>query len=317
MPSRGLGFCQPMADSSTSPKPSKAMVFASRSGSTLFLWALVAAVFVSHWTWAYLGLLSLLILIATIEYFRMLKTAKVPCFPLFGILCALGYCVASYGPVIQGKPPLADIDVLALAIVTIGAFTLQLRRPIQGILSLQSVAANVLGFAYIVILFNFAARLLFIAPDATAVKGVISNPSSFLLLWLIAVTKFTDMGAYITGSLIGKHKMIPHVSPAKTWEGFGGALVFAQLAGIGLFFGFREHLEILGSLSHVIILGLLLAVLAVIGDLAESIVKRALDAKDSGHMLPGIGGSLDLIDSICFTAPALFFYIEWFLLPRA
>ena len=62
---------------------------------------------------------------------------------------------------------------------------------------------------------------------------------------------------------------------------------------------------------------MLLAVLAVIGDLAESIVKRALDAKDSGQMLPGIGGSLDLIDSICFTAPALFFYLTWFLLPHA
>lgn len=293
------------------------MVFASRSGSTLFLWGLVSAVFMSHWTWAYLGLLSALILIATIEYFRMLKTAKVPCFPIFGILCALGYCVASYGPVIQGSQPMPDIDVLALSIVTIGAFTLQLRRPIQGVQSLQSVAANVLGFAYIVILFNFAARLLFIAPDATAVIGTISKPASFLLLWLIAVTKFTDMGAYITGSLIGRHKMIPHVSPAKTWEGFGGALVFAQLAGIGLYLGFPEQLAILSSLTHVILLGLLLAVLAVIGDLAESIVKRALDAKDSGHMLPGIGGSLDLIDSICFTAPALFFYIEWFLLPRA
>ena len=69
--------------------------------------------------------------------------------------------------------------------------------------------------------------------------------------------------------------------------------------------------------SHVIILGFLLAVLAVIGDLAESVVKRALHAKDSGNMLPGIGGSLDLIDSICFTAPALYFYLKWILLPAA
>ncbi len=306
-----------MADSPTSPKPSKAIVFARRSGSTLFLWALVAAVFLSRWTWAYLGLLTLLVLIATVEYFRMLKAAKVPCFPLFGFLCALSYCVASYLPVMHGGPAAPHLELLALSIVTIGAFTLQLRRSIEGIRSLLAVAANVLGFAYIVILFQFAARLLFLVPDALTEAGRISTPAAFLLLWLIAVTKFTDMGAYLTGSLIGRHKMIPHVSPAKTWEGFGGALVFAQLAGIGLFLAFPVELAILGNLGHVVALGLLLAVLAVIGDLAESIVKRSLDAKDSGHMLPGIGGSLDLIDSICFTAPALFFYLTWFLLPHA
>ena len=61
----------------------------------------------------------------------------------------------------------------------------------------------------------------------------------------------------------------------------------------------------------------LLAVLAVIGDLAESVLKRSISAKDSGSMLPGIGGSLDLIDSICFTAPFLYFYLKWILLPAA
>jgi phosphatidate cytidylyltransferase len=88
--------------------------------------------------------------------------------------------------------------------------------------------------------------------------------------------------------------------------------VFAQLAGCG-FYCFPEALAVLGGYGHVITLGLLLAVLAVIGDLAESVVKRALEAKDSGRMLPGIGGSLDLIDSVCFTAPALYFYLQWFL----
>jgi phosphatidate cytidylyltransferase len=67
----------------------------------------------------------------------------------------------------------------------------------------------------------------------------------------------------------------------------------------------------------VIVLSFLLANLAVIGDLAESVVKRSLHAKDSGRMLPGIGGSLDLIDSVCFTAPATFFYLKWILLPAA
>src|SRR5690606_1770266 len=105
-------------------------------------------------------------------------------------------------------------------------------------------------------------------------------------------------------SLIGRNKMIPHVSPGKTWEGFGGALVFAQLAACGLYALFPAGLALLGGWSHVVTLGFLLALLAVVGDLAESVVKRSLGVKDSGNMLPGIGGALDLIDSLCFTAPA-------------
>ena len=110
---------------------------------------------------------------------------------------------------------------------------------------------------------------------------------------------------------IGRHKMIPRISPGKTWEGFFGALFFSQLAACGLFALFPTQLAALGGWPHVIILGFVLALLAVVGDLAESVVKRSLGAKDSGNMLPGIGGALDLIDSLCFTAPVLYFYLKW------
>jgi phosphatidate cytidylyltransferase len=108
--------------------------------------------------------------------------------------------------------------------------------------------------------------------------------------------------------------MIPHVSPGKTWEGFAGAIFFALLAGCGLYAYFPAPLAIFNAWPHVIILSIILALLAVIGDLAESIIKRTVGAKDSGHMLAGIGGSLDLIDSLCLTAPALFFYLNWLLI---
>jgi phosphatidate cytidylyltransferase len=306
-----------MADNPTPPPASRAIVFARRSASTVFLWALVAAIFISRWSWAYLGLLGLLAVIATIEYFSMLRAAGIRSFPRFGILLAIGYCGTLHACFLHGRVPPADLDAIALFVVVAGAFTLQLRQPIRSVESLLSVAASVLGFAYIAVLFNFAARLVFMVPGWNATPGVIGAHGAFLLLWLLAVTKFTDMGAYITGSMIGRHKLIPHVSPGKTWEGFGGALLFSQLAGCGLYAAFPSQLAVLGNYGHVITLGLLLAVLAVLGDLAESVLKRALDAKDSGRMLPGIGGALDLIDSICFTAPALFFYLKWFLLPTA
>jgi len=305
-----------MADSSPLQAQSKAAVFLRRTTSTLLLWGLVTSVFVSHYAWAFLALMGVLAGLATVEFYRMLRASGVVCFPRFGMLLGIGYCGVLYWNLLQGtrEVPFA-IDASAIFISIAGAFTLQLRHPIRGHEALVAVAANVLGFLYVPFLFNFAARLTFMIPEATATNGMVGTSGAFLLLWLLAVTKFADMGAYITGSMIGRHKMIPHVSPGKTWEGFGGALLFSQIAACGLYALFPVQLHFFQAWHHVIFLGLLLAILAVIGDLAESVVKRALDAKDSGKMLPGIGGSLDLIDSICFTAPALYFYIRWVLLP--
>ncbi len=305
-----------MSDS-TPAKLTKAQTFVRRTSSTVFLWAVVTGVFISGWTWAFLALLTILMLIATHEYFQMLKKADVPCNPIFGILCAVLFCVFEYKPLLSELIPNFGPAMVACPLVAIGTFTLQLRHKPEGLNALMAVAMNLLGFVYIALMFSFAAKLLFLPwAEVISAEGIESynhlpKSATFLLLWLIAVTKFTDMGAYITGSLIGKHKMIPHISPAKTWEGFAGGLFFAQLAGFGLYLGFSEHLSILEGHMHVAILGLILAVLAVIGDLAESIVKRSVGAKDSGQMLPGIGGSLDLIDSICFTAPAMYLYIVY------
>ncbi len=323
------------------PTNTKKAVFFRRTASTLGLWAVVAAAFASGRAWAYVGLIGLLVTLATVEYFRMLKAGGVKCFPRYGIALAVVYSVALYwllfgagsfviqysgaidgdGKVVEfltgvGRESPSAFDGVAIFAALAGAFFLQLRHPIRGPEALQAVAVNLFGFVYIAFLFNFAARIVFIVPGEGQVPG------AMVLLWMIAVTKFTDMGAYIVGSAIGRHKMIPHVSPGKTWQGFGGAIFFALLAGCGLYALFRENvagfatgLHALGGWGHVIGLSVALALLAVVGDLAESVVKRSLDVKDSGRMLPGIGGALDLIDSLCFTAPVLYFYLLW--MPRS
>jgi phosphatidate cytidylyltransferase len=304
-----------MAVPSTTPAPSKARVFAQRAGSTLVLWAVVWMAFASMQTWAYLGLIALLALLGTKEYFQMLRAAGVACFPRFGLLLALVYGVALHAGFYRGGGVPGGLDLAAVCVAVVGAFTLQLRHPIRGMEALVAVAVTLCGFVYIAFLFNFAAKLLFIVPAWEVATGRVATPAALLLLWLLAVTKFTDMGAYLVGSMVGRHKLIPHVSPGKTWEGLGGAMLFSQVAGCGLYALFPQSLAVLGGWGHVVVLGVVLALLAVLGDLAESVVKRALNAKDSGRMLPGIGGALDLIDSICFTAPALYFYLQWVLLP--
>ena len=295
------------------PSQSKRSVFFRRLASTLGLWAVVAAGLASQMAWAYVVLIGLLTLLSTVEYFQMLKAGGVKAFPKFGIGLAVAYCGVLYW-LLLGNGKLgsgggvfapAGFDAAVVFVAVAGAFSLQLRHPLRGLEPIQAVASNVLGFVYVAMCFNFCARLVFLVPGEGQVPG------AMMLLWLIAVTKFTDMGAYITGSMIGKRKMIPHVSPGKTWEGFFGALVFAQLAACGLFAMLPDQLAALGGWPHVIVLGFVLALLAVVGDLAESVVKRSLGAKDSGNMLPGIGGALDLVDSLCFTAPFLYFYLQW------
>lgn len=299
----------PMASTSDS----KRRTFLRRTASTLGLWGVVAAALLSFWAWAYVALIAVLCLLATAEYFQMLRVGGVKCFPRYGMFLAAAYSVLLYWTLLGdgklgaggGVEVPQGLDAAAIFAALAGAFFLQLRYPIRGLEALQAVSSNLLGFVYLAFLFNFTARLVF------AIPGEGQVPGAFVLLWGIAVTKFTDMGAYIVGSAIGRRKMIPHVSPAKTWEGFGGALLFAQIAGCALFFFMPEKLAVLGGWAHVVILGFALGLLAVVGDLAESVVKRSLAVKDSGSMLPGIGGALDLIDSLCFTIPVLYFYLKW------
>ena len=294
---------------------SKAQVFAARLFSTLILWAVVTAVFVSGNIWAFVGVLTFLGVFSVREYFPMTREGGMPAQPKWGMLIGFSYLFIIGVKIALGGRVALDsllaVDVAFVSLVVTGGFMLQLRRAVDGKETVIEVAVTTLGFVYVAVLFSFLARLLVI-PDP-GLEGIKNEgvPGAWLLLWLIAVTKFTDMGAYITGSLIGKHKMIPHISPGKTWQGFGGALFFSQLAGCGLYALMPKQLAVLGNWNCVIVLVFVLSLLAVVGDLAESVLKRSIGVKDSGNTLPGIGGALDLIDSLCFTAPALYFYLRW------
>jgi phosphatidate cytidylyltransferase len=168
----------------------------------------------------------------------------------------------------------------------------------KGILA---ISTTLFGLMYVPWLLNFIQKIHFF-------PGLEGN-GKFYVLYFILVTKFSDTGAYVVGSLIGRHKMIPRVSPGKTWEGFGGAIVistgasllFAHLAG--------EKLEGM-TWVHATILGVVLSVSAVVGDLIESIFKREAGVKDSGKFFPGIGGILDLLDSLLFNAPIMYIYLR-------
>lgn len=135
----------------------------------------------------------------------------------------------------------------------------------------------------------------------------------WVVLWVLLVTKSSDIGAYTVGMAIGRHKLIPWLSPKKTWEGLAGAVLFASLLGLGgaellRFFGVEG---VPGPLLAWL-LGGFFALLGQAGDLVASVLKRDAGAKDSGQSIPGFGGVLDVIDSLLLSLP-----VAYWLLPVA
>ena len=188
---------------------------------------------------------------------------------------------------------------MVLVFAILGAFIRLVIRQEKHQAPITTAALTLLGLMYVPFLFNFVALLAFLPGDHPEQNRV-------LLVYLLAVTKFSDVGAYVVGSLIGKHKMIPRISPGKTWEGFAGAILTSLAISVVM-----SHYTGVLSFNSSILLGILLPLISVVGDLAESVIKRDASIKDSGHTIPGIGGALDLIDSILFTAPVLYFYLQF------
>ena len=126
------------------------------------------------------------------------------------------------------------------------------------------------------------------------------------IFFLLVITFANDTGAFYSGKLFGKHKLYETVSPKKTWEGSIGGLIFAFVVGIAFFKIFKLH----PVNPFAFLLIFLLSFAGQVGDLAESMLKRNFNVKDSGVLLPGHGGVLDRIDSLLFAAPVLYVYLK-------
>jgi phosphatidate cytidylyltransferase len=125
-----------------------------------------------------------------------------------------------------------------------------------------------------------------------------------IVLGILSLVWINDTGAYVTGSLFGKHKLFPRVSPGKSWEGFVGGTLFTIAAGWWMD-------RIMGILTNTdwLILAMVVSVFGVFGDLTESLIKRNANRKDSGTLIPGHGGMLDRIDSLLFVIPVSVVYL--------
>lgn len=285
--------------------PSCLVTFFRRLLSTTGLWALIVVVITLGSDIGYFALIAGIALFALREYFKLTKHQGIRIFTLTGMLCAVAYLVASFFILrSDGRDAFGGLEMGIFVAFLIIIFIRQMVRPAAEREPLEAIAYTVFGLLYIPWMFNFLTKIIYLAPRAP--DG--ATTGQYYVVLVLIITKFSDMGAYVTGSLFGKHPFVPHISPHKTWEGVIGALLLALTGGLWCYGLLPQHLSAL-RFGDIVFLSLFLGAVAVVGDLAESIIKRSADAKDSSKVLPGIGGTLDLIDSLLFTAPLMYFYL--------
>lgn len=300
------------------PLPSS---LAPRLLSTLTLWGLIILVVVMKWEMGYCLLIAAAALGSLWEYFWLLKVSSLPrnwrIGYTAGISLLLGNCWLLHSPhnaasLAAGGGGIFAFDAGIIVVTILVLFFREFFRP-QHVerASAEGIAFTLFGVAYIPWLFSFLLKILYLTPRTAS--GMMTG--TYYVLFLLVLTKFADVGAFLCGSLFGKHLFCPNISPKKTWEGFFGALALSLVSSLIFYFIFKQQLSLLTP-SIVILLSLGLAPVGIAGDLAESLLKRSLHTKDSSHTLPGIGGGMDLIDSILFTAP-IFYFVLQFLLMRS
>jgi len=246
--------------------------------------------------WFFCLVLTVMIAAALNEFYALVEKKGIPIFRISGI--SIGILVPI--SIFVEFEPTKGWELIFIIAVLVTIFILQFTRR-ENNQAIVGVSTAIFGILYISWTFSFLMKLKLIQQDSLPSGGL-------LVAFLLLVTKAGDIGAYFIGTYFGKHSLIPRISPKKSVEGAVGGFVFSVAAALIS----RSFLPDV-PLRHLFVLGCLLGILAQIGDLSESLIKRDSQVKDSSNLIPGLGGILDLIDSILFTAPTLYFYALKFL----
>lgn len=236
-------------------------------------------------------IVTIVVLLATAEAYAAFRRAQYHPATLLGLVAVLSLMIETYNKGVVALP-------LVVVLLVAGTFLWFLLRvepdaePVAGLVSTVFVFAWVGGFG------SFSALLL--------------NPTLFpfrhgvaFMLAAVITTVAYDVAALLVGSAMGKHPLAPSISPNKTWEGFVGGALAAILVAVVV-----VHFIHPWTVSKALIYGVVVAVVAPLGDLSQSMMKRHLGLKDMGRLLPGHGGILDRVDGLLFVLPATYFVVK-------
>jgi phosphatidate cytidylyltransferase len=268
--------------------------------STVALWVIVGSALWFFRTTGALVLIGLISVLTLREFYALMHASGYDPFDKLG-LCFGAFITLS--PWIETRFGWPMGMLLPLAVIVFAVRLLGERTPETRV---ESLASTMFGLVYVAVMLRYLVAVVTPLPGDT----VSADARLLLCLWLIAVVKFCDTGALLSGMAFGKHKMSPQISPKKTWEGAVGGVLVAM--GVGALIAwlargvFPPHLTPLTAA----LMAVPVAIVGIVADLVESVLKRRANRKDSGATIPGIGGMFDLSDSIIFVAPIGYYFFR-------
>ena len=253
--------------------------------SAVFLGALIIAAITNIWVFSIA--IMFFIVSGLYEFFTMLEKKGISIYKYVGV---------GMGTII----PLSILfhfeltkkwELFFIALSLLFLILMQFRRR-QNSGVIVDISTTLFGILYVSWFLSFLIKIRFMPGGAG------------LLASVLLMTKLGDVGAYLIGSRFGRTPLMPRISPKKTVEGAIGGMLFSIAGALAS----KPFLNF--NFPHLIAMGIVLSILGQLGDLSESLIKRDCAVKDSGSMLPGMGGVLDELDSLLFTAPVFYFYIS-------
>lgn len=258
--------------------------------STFLLWTIVLVSVSVFGAQGGVWLVTLVAALTLREFYGLVRRLGVDPFDRFGIVIG-GFLTLA--PLYLEPLGISTQEVLALGVIL---FAIRILGERDATSRVETLGWTLFGVVYVPFMLQFLVRILLIE-GPTAQTGLV------LGVWLIAVSKFCDVGALLSGLAFGRHKMAPNISPKKTWEGAAGGLATSALVGAAIAYFAHDHVPAGLTPGLAALIALPIGALAIVSDLVESIIKRRADAKDAGQTIPGIGGVFDLSDSLILTAP--------------
>jgi len=265
----------------------------------VFVSVLLGAILISPW--AFGALFLIITIFSTLEFYKLSEKEGIIPQKMMGLFLAASLFITNFLYAIGFLDDIRGLmlNVVAIFVVLIIELFKKTTNPFT------NIAFTLLGLIYVALPFSLMCYIaLFPGYDFYPDFNVATSYTPGLLIGFFVILWANDTGAYLIGSMIGKHKLFKRVSPNKSWEGSIGGALTSVLVGFGMSFLFDNF-----DRSHWLVMSGIIAVTGGLGDLVQSRLKRSINIKDSGNFLPGHGGFLDRFDATLLAAPFVLTYI--------